>query len=229
MKARQSAVWGWLVSLGLACALVLLWPTLDLWVATRFYDPQGIFPAGQIPLVQGVYVWAPRVGWMFTAAALAVILIRWVKPERVSLGLWRQCVAWCLVAVLGNGLVVHELLKNQVGRPRPNQVQEMGGQVPFVPAMQLSVSCSRNCSFVSGHAALGFAVLSLGMWSAPAVRRRWWLLGLLTGSAIGFVRMVQGGHFLSDVLFSFLAIWGSSLAVRYVWLRCRLWQRQRRT
>jgi hypothetical protein len=41
---------------------------------------------------------------------------------------------------------------------------------------------------------------------------------------IGAVRIAQGGHFLSDVVFSFLAIWFVHLLIRSFWLRFRVWQ-----
>lgn len=227
MKARHrlSRMWG--ACFVLASGLFLWWPELDLWVATRFYDSTGLFPANQWVSVQAIYVWAPRLGWVLTAWTLVVLGLRWLRPENISLGLYRRCLAWILVAFLGNGLLVHEALKNQVGRPRPNQVQEMGGAVPFVPAFQVSQACARNCSFVSGHAALGFCALAFGMWAAPGGRRRWLVTGLVLGSAIGLGRIVQGGHFLSDIVFAFLAIWGSSLVIRAVWLRWRWWQLKR--
>ena len=219
MKLRHRSLWAWAVLFVLSCAMVLRWPLMDLWMATHFHAQGGVFPAGQLWVVQAIYVWAPPLGWVFTGGMLVVICWRWWRPEQIRVALWRQAVAWVLVAVVGIGLVVHEGLKNQVGRPRPNQVVDMGGAAPYVPAFQVSDACDRNCSFVSGHAALGFCLLALGMWSTPARRRRWMWIGLCVGSAIGAVRMVQGGHFFSDVLFSFLAMWASALLVREVWLR----------
>ena len=226
MKARHRSNWIWLACFVLACVIFWGWPELDVWVATRFYDQTG-FPANRWVSVQAVYVWAPRLGWLLTAWALLVLVMRWVRPERISRGLSRRCWAWILVAFLGNGLLVHEALKNQVGRPRPSQVQEMGGAVPFVPALQVSQSCARNCSFVSGHAALGFGFIAFGMWASGQGRRRWMLTGLLMGSTIGLVRIVQGGHFLSDIVFAFLAMWGSVIVIRQVWLQWRYWQLKR--
>lgn len=228
MKPRYRAPWVWALCMGLACAMVWVWPALDLWIALQFYAQNGLFPANQWWAVQAVYVWAPPLGWVLTCAMLAVLGWRWWRPGQIRVGLWRQAVAWLLVAVLGIGLVVHEALKDQVGRPRPNQVIDMGGSVPYVPALQLSTSCERNCSFVSGHASLGFCLLALGMWAAPSRRRRWLWVGLLAGSGVGGVRMVQGGHYFSDVLFAFLAIWGTALLVRELWLRVRWWQLRRR-
>lgn len=223
MKVRQRSWLCWGLSLSLASLTFLLWPELDLLIALQFHDPNHQFPANQLHLVQAVYVWAPPLGTLLTVLALLGLILRKWRMTLVPRGLWRKCLAWMLVVVIGVGLVVHEALKNQVGRPRPHQIQPMGGHAPFVPALQISTHCDRNCSFVSGHAAIGYALMVLGLWSTPSVRRRWWLAGFAAGSLIGLIRMLQGGHFLSDVLFSMLAIWGSSLMIRMVWLHWRLY------
>ncbi|MFM1817914.1 MAG: hypothetical protein RL364_774 [Pseudomonadota bacterium] len=224
MKLRQGSWWALGSTLVLLSAVFLSWPQLDLWVATALQSSDGTFAANRLFTAQAVYLWAPRIGWMLTLGVLVVLWLRWRRPGRIARGLWRRALAWLLVLLIGVGAVVHEGLKNQVGRPRPHQVQEMGGVSPFVPALQLSTHCDRNCSFVSGHAAIGFCLKAFGMWAAPARRRRWWMFGLLAGSGIGFVRMAQGGHFLSDVLFSFWAIWASSLLVRHIWLHWRAYR-----
>lgn len=221
MKLREKSWLSWWLSLLVACCLFLMWPEMDLWVALQFYQPGQNFPAKQLQLIQWVYLWAPRVGMVLTVAVLMVLILRRFRLVPVPRGVWRKSLAWLLVLILGIGIVVHEVLKNQVGKPRPNQIEQMGGTAPFVPALQLSKHCSKNCSFVSGHAAIGFALMAFGMWAAPGWRRRWWLVGLLAGSSIGFVRMAQGGHFMSDVLFSLLAVWGSCLLIRQFWLHFR--------
>ena len=129
-----------------------------------------------------------------------------------------------LVVVLGVGLFVHEALKNRMGHPRPEQVVQMGGAAPYVPVYTVSHWCQSNCSFVSGHAAIGFSVLGLGMWAPLRQRRRWWLAGMALGGGIGWVRIAQGGHFLSDIVFAGLAIWGSAILIRQGWLRWRVRQ-----
>lgn len=221
MTSRQQSWLGWTSSLLLACLTFGLWPELDLQAALQFYEPGRGFPANRWPLVQWVYIWAPILGTALTVLALMGILLRRACPSFVPRPYWRKMLAWVLIVFIGVGLVVHEGLKNQVGRPRPHQIQPMGGTASFVPALQVSHYCQRNCSFVSGHAAIGFALITFGMWSPRSTRRRWWIAGLLTGTAIGWVRVLQGGHFLSDVVFSFLAIWGTSLLIRGGWLYWR--------
>ena len=238
MKPRVRAWWAWAASLALASALFVLWPGLDLWLAMPFYAGGGEFPANQQPLVQAVYVWAPRLGQIaFGLGLLALVLDALMhrscsaqaRPRRwLSPGLRRRVLAWLLVVVLGVGLVVHEALKNRVGRPRPVQTELMGGSAPFVPVFTLSTHCDRNCSFVSGHAAIAFSLMAWGMWASVARRRRWWLAGLLAGLGVGLVRMAQGGHFFSDIVFAGLAVWGTSLLVHALWLRWRWHQQSQR-
>lgn len=229
MKPRVRAGWAWAVSLALASALFALWPGLDLWLALAFHAGGGEFPANQQPLVQAVYVWAPRLGQIaFGLGLLALVLDALLRrqPRWLSPGLRRRVLAWLLVVVLGVGLVVHEALKNQVGRPRPVHTELMGGSAPFVPVFTLSTHCARNCSFVSGHAAIAFSLMAWGMWASASRRRRWWLAGMLAGLGVGLVRMAQGGHFFSDIVFAGLAVWGTSLLVHALWLRWRWRQRQ---
>jgi membrane-associated phospholipid phosphatase len=130
--------------------------------------------------------------------------------------------------LLGVGVAVHVVLKDQWGRPRPEQVQAFGGDKVFQPWWQPSGECARNCAFVSGHAATGYALMGLGLLAAPARRRRWLAAGWAAGGAIGLVRMVQGGHFASDVLGAGLVTWGVGLALRrwVLWRRLRRWQRR---
>ena len=112
-----------------------------------------------------------------------------------------------LCGVLGPGLVIEVWFKNTVGRPRPVQVVEFGGDQPFHGVFQPGSNPEKHRSFVSSHAAAGFWLLSLGLTAGPVWRRRWLVIGLVTGSLIGLGRMMQGGHFLSDIIFSFYAVW----------------------
>jgi lipid A 4'-phosphatase len=62
--------------------------------------------------------------------------------------------------------------------------------------------CDANCSFVSGHVACGVFLISLGL----VHRRRqrvWAAVGTLAGLTIGFARMADVAHWLSDVLWAF--------------------------
>ena len=221
-RQREAMVWG--ACLVLASVVFLAWPGLDLATSLAYYSPESGFAAARWPWVDWVYHGAPRLGQALFVVGLLAGLGRWLWPARVPRWFWRRMAAWLLVVVLGVGLLVHEALKNRVGRPRPEQVVQMGGNAPYVPVYAVSGWCERNCSFVSGHAAIGFSVVGLGMWAPRRQRRRWWLAGMLLGAGIGWVRIAQGGHFLSDIVFSGLVVWGSAILIRWGWLHWRVRQ-----
>ena len=194
-------------------------PTLDLAASESFYT-QGVgFVHARDAVVLASYDWTPLVGRLILAALimmallspLAACLLRRQGREKLAqqcLGPWRRlAVVAVLCGVIGPGLVVEVGLKDSVGRPRPVQVAEFGGDQLFHGAFQPGPDPDQHRSFVSSHAAAGFWLLSLGLTCGPVWRRRWLLIGLVTGGLIGLGRMMQGGHFLSDIIFSFYAVW----------------------
>jgi lipid A 4'-phosphatase len=223
MKARHRE--GWIGGMGLALSVLLfmLWPTLDLQISLAFFDmPSATFSANNIPWVHAVYVATPWVGQAaFVLFCLGLLYLK-IRPQAQRLGLQRRLLAWVLMAIVGLGVVVDWGLKNNVGRPRPEQLQLFGADKPFVPAFQWSTHCDVNCSFVSGHAASGFSLMAWGMWAGWQRRQKFLLMGMVAGAAIGAVRVAQGGHFVSDVVFSGWAVWLTYLLIRYIWLVLRL-------
>jgi membrane-associated phospholipid phosphatase len=99
------------------------------------------------------------------------------------------------------------VLKDHWGRARPSQVTEFGGTKTFTPAPLPADQCERNCSFPAGHPAMGFYLLSMAFLVRDQRRRRWAEAAAIgAGAAIGVVRLAQGGHFLSDVVFAGLLV-----------------------
>jgi len=209
----------WLAATLAALALFRLWPGLDLATSAAVFDADGPshFPLGQATLVQWTYLGVPWLGRLALLACL-VLAFRSATPPR-----WRRRAQVLLLAlVLGLWGVVNVGLKDHWGRPRPTDVSAFGGPHPFQPAGAVSPYCDKNCSFVSGHAATGFLLMALGLLGTPATRRRWWRIGLAAGLVIGAGRVLQGGHFLSDVVFAGLAMQGVCLLIRAGWVRWRL-------
>ena len=62
--------------------------------------------------------------------------------------------------------------------------------------------CDANCSFVSGHVACGVFLAALGLVHRRR-QRQWATAGVLSGLVIGFARMADHAHWLSDVLWAF--------------------------
>ena len=222
LKARHRRLWpAWLLLL--ACVLLfLVWPELDLIVTRYFFDPLNQeFPANALPWVKWVYDDTPVINQWLGLLMLSAVLLQWIRPGWPGLRARRSMCAWLLVVCIGLGFTVDWVLKDHFGRPHPYQTHVFTGDQDFVPAFHYRPLCEVNCSFVSGHAAGGFVWMAWGRWGWRRRRQAWLLAGVAAGSFIGAARVMQGGHFLSDVVFSGWVIWLSMQAIRAVWLRLR--------
>ena len=118
-----------------------------------------------------------------------------------------------LTLVLGSGLVVHGL-KEVWGRPRPVQIVDFGGEYNYRPFYMPNFCHGEDAKFRGfpcGHASTGFFFLSF-IYLGRRYRKRllWWMGWILTcfmGVVLSVTRVVQGKHFFSDVVMSFLLMW----------------------
>jgi len=177
-------------------AIFLIWPSIDLTVASNYYD-NGRFIYADNGFVRFIYLVFAKIHIVYLLLFIVAISIcsrkRWFA--------WRKRWIFLLLCLLiGPGILVNLVLKdNSVGRPRPQHITQFGGADQFTPVFHYSGACDKNCSFVSGHAAIGFYLMAVA-WVRQ--RRIWIAYGVILGSLVGFVRILQGGHFLSDVIFA---------------------------
>lgn len=214
----------------LALAVFAKLPAVDLWVSQHYWRPEISFFAAQTPWVQFCYTYTPRIGHsLLGVSLLLLILAPWLAKMLAQRGgqraatwahmvgfTWRRTALSCLlVGVISSGLLVELTFKGLMGRPRPVQTIEFGGTQPFQGIFEVGSDPKRHKSFTSGHAAAGFSLMALGLVASPAWRRRWFFAGLFAGSVVGLGRIMQGGHYLSDVIFSFYLVWLTCELVAY--------------
>lgn len=208
----------------LAFALLFLaFPRLDLIANGAFHSPeQGFLLTGNV-LFDTLRAYLG----VLVIAMLALPLLVWGLSRRgrgEAAEKWRgrrpAALFLALAMLLGPGLMVNLVFKDQWGRARPSQVEEFGGTAHFTPAWVISDQCRKNCSFVCGDASVGFVLLAVAFVSR---RPRLWLsIGIAAGAVLGLMRMGQGGHFLSDVIFSFYVVYFTVWALyRYMTRRGR--------
>lgn len=134
-----------------------------------------------------------------------------------------------LFLLLGPGLVVNVALKDHWGRPRPHQVEAFNGNFEYIPVWGISPYSQHNSSFPSGHAAVAFYMIApwfVLVEKRPRLARLFLVLGFGWGLIMGMVRVIQGGHFPSDVLwsagfvyFSGILLWqGFQVAKQIAWI-----------
>jgi lipid A 4'-phosphatase len=196
----------------LVASLALFWfaPGVDLFVSGMFYDQHGFTLAAWPPL----QAFTKSIGWITWAILLiAAVGALWLWWRRRPLWQLDRNVLIFLVAALaiGPGILVNTVLKDHWGRARPYQIEAFGGERKFTAAPLLVDQCARNCSFVSGHAALGFSLVCFAF-LLPAGRPRDIVLGavLAFGALVGLARIAAGHHFLSDVVDAGLVVVGAA-------------------
>jgi len=176
--------------------LFLLWPELDLIVAANYFNGTS-FTYADNSFVRFVYLVFAKIHFFYLLLFIGSIAYCAKKGWASAKKNW---VYLLITLLLGPGILVNIVLKdNSVGRPRPQHITEFGGNMVYAPVFHYSGECKKNCSFVSGHAAIGFYLLAVA-WVRQ--RRVWFAYGIILGGLVGFVRIIQGGHFLSDVLFA---------------------------
>jgi len=188
--------------------LLVAVPQIDLAVSRLFFDDsQGFYLKNQ-PLVRFIYDLVPWFSRIIIAGLVLFLLAAWTTWRQRAFFLRQRRVALylLLVAVVGPLLLVNGVFKDHWGRARPAQVVEFGGTKQFTRAALPTNQCEKNCSFVSGHASAGFYLLALAF-VLPRRRALWLALGTSLGLGIGLVRIMQGGHFFSDVIFCGIVVY----------------------
>lgn len=208
-----------LAACGLLAGLFVAFPQLDLWASGLFYrDGAWLLDRDSIWLALP-YRGLPRLG-QGLLLGLSIALLLSIGQRFARLRARRVTLGFLLAgALLGPVLLVDATLKEHSGRSRPINVEQFGGTRQFTPAFVPADQCAQNCSFVSGHVATASFIMAFGWLGAPASRRRWLLASLAFGGFFALVRMLPGGHFLSDTLFAWFATYFSLWLTEWLFRR----------
>ncbi len=205
----------WFLLCFVACGVFFkAFPQIDIFISNLFYDEVKGFYLNDTPAAMTVYN-AVNYITIVIITIYAVILIADIIFKKTFFNIKKKAIIFLLITlILGPGIIVNAILKENVGRPRPEAVIEFGGTDTFVAPFTFSNACESNCSFVSGHAALGFYFMSIGFLFTGLLRKKLISMGFLIGVIVAFTRIVQGRHFFTDTLFSFFFVF-VSIALTY--------------
>lgn len=201
---------------GLAVTELFRLGSVDLAVSGLFYEPGGpnngwlyaklspwvyLYDYGAIPALVmgggsfGLYLCAVR-GWIAKTYRKPMLLM-------------------ALTVLLGPGLLVNGILKPGWGRPRPVDVIHFNGSQPYRDVTDPG-GPGTGKSFTCGHCSMGFALAAgVGLLPLhPGVATFSLVVGIGYGLLMSMARIVQGGHFLSDALWSGVVVF-SLIVVLY--------------
>ncbi len=135
---------------------------------------------------------------------LALVLSFVIKPLRRFRTRNNLFILLCLLLVPA----VVGLSKKETHVHCPYQLQEFGGDVPYVTLFEKNKVDYPGRCFPAGHASGGFALLLFVMIAATRRQQMAALAGAMAlGWAMGGYQMVNGRHFLSHTLTTILVAW----------------------
>jgi len=182
--------------------IFISFPSIDIQISGMFFN-NGFYLKGSW-WEQFLY---NSVKPFLTASILSVIglwLINKYMNKNIFLINGKKTLFIILVLVIGSGLIVNAIFKDNFGRPRPRDIIEFNGIKEFQPAFSISNECDKNCSFSSGHGSAAFFTLALALLFKH--RKRALLLAFVYGSLVSLARISAGGHFFSDNVVSFFVM-----------------------
>ncbi len=227
------------LTIGLSLILVgtfTTFPFLDIKFSSLFYDSIQGFVYKKFVFVRFLYLSVPLLTKLLSGCFGIYLLWQLVKRKSYHAVLTSKISYLLVAAILGPGLIVNSVLKENIGRARPLHIAEFNGGLEFSPALFPSNQCSHNCSFPSGHAAMAFYFTALAYAyvlrnnekQESAVEENGtkdfsiiYSAGFLFGWLVGFIRIIMGGHFLSDVAASCVIILLTNHVLYLAWQKMK--------
>lgn len=189
---------------------------LDLTIEHFFYVPGAGWVYNDLAVCSLLYRYGTVPAFVLFCSSIVVLAVSfWNKnasPYRI------KALFFVLLMVLGPGLVVNVVFKDYWGRPRPRQVEDLGGKERPLKVL-VKGEAGKGKSFPSGHASMGFYLFApyfVFRRSSRKLAGAFLLTGLSCGLLMGVVRMAQGGHFASDVVWAGGFVYLCGLALYYL-------------
>lgn len=154
-------------------------------------------------------------GWIVAIGALLLLIFSFITQRYKE---WRRPALFLVLTLaIASGVIVHALLKDHWGRPRPKQTIEFGGIQQFRPYYSPNFfhQPEPSKSFPCGHCSMGFYFFALYVLGKRLNNKRMAYIGLFIAISLGVLlsigRMMQGGHYFSDTVLAALILWLTAL------------------
>lgn len=136
-----------------------------------------------MPILRNKYTWIP----------LYIFCLGWV-----FFNLQLRQVGWTLLfialSIFASDTISSKLIKNQVQRPRPCQVEGMN------PPVIERIPCGSGYSFTSSHATNHFCIATFLITVFGSIMKRWKYLWWLWALSISLAQVYVGVHYPTDIL-----------------------------
>lgn len=187
----------------IAATLLCVLTNTDIRAAGYFYRPGAGFPIGKLQPWWFLYRFGVYPAFVMGGGALLLFLAGYFRPSLARFR--REALFLALLLIIGPGILTNAVFKDHWGRPRPRDVDLFGGSMAFYQPWQPGPA-PKNASFPAGHPTAAFYLSAPYFILRKKKHRRQALLwlwgGILYGCIMGMARVIQGGHFVTDVIWS---------------------------
>lgn len=203
-----------LILLTVVAVYLYMSPYLDITLAKLSFDPvTHSFYGEHSRLCHIIYLSVPYIVIMLLILPLTYFIYSIYIVRTRLIQAQRFFVIVTLSLILGPGLIINVTLKDHWGRARPTQV--LKDKQSYTPIWHHDFTKTKDNSFPSGHGSVGFflgvPILALGY------RRSAIITSIIGGAIVGGVRMLQGGHYFSDVVFAGIIVWLCTCWIIYIY------------
>lgn len=179
------------------------YPNIDIYISQLFFnqlDKKFIYGTGAFHYLSVFLFHFARVASCILIFLLFREIYIFFKTKSPRMLIIKRILYLIMVFEIGWFIIAHHVTKYIFHRPRPVHVIEFGGDSLFTKALEIG-QCISQCSFVSGHAALGFSFYAfIFIMKSDKNKKRMFFLATLLGLSFGMVRVFMGMHFLSDIV-----------------------------
>ena len=163
------------------------------------FFPANQWELGKLPFFKWLYDWGPLPSLLLGLTSMIWATVVLLKEKSFS-----KCTPYAfpfLTLVIGPGLIVNSIFKEHWGRARPRQIDLYGGTLAYTDFYKPNLETNGK-SFPSGHASVGFHLCCLAFIRKNPFTPACFTFGIIWGLLIGLARILQGGHFITDVIAS---------------------------
>lgn len=184
--------------------MLYFFPELDLAISALIFDETSKFYLSNEPILKIIYKSVNVLAITMALGVIGAYVYQLYTKKSIKYFDKKALVYIFMVFAFGSGVIVNLGLKQNFGRARPAEIVQFGGEKKFTPAAVVNWEYGKECdSFSCGHCsfALGFIAFFF------LFRKRWILITAVSyGLIVSLGRILQGGHFFSDFIFSWIVM-----------------------
>jgi len=184
--------------------MLYFFPELDLAISALVFDETSKFYLSNEPILKIIYKSVNVFAITMALGVIGAYVYQLYTKKSIKYFDKKALVYIFMVFAFGSGVIVNLGLKQNFGRARPAEIVQFGGEKKFTPAAVVNWEYGKECdSFSCGHCsfALGFIAFFF------LFRKRWILITAVSyGLIVSLGRILQGGHFFSDFIFSWIVM-----------------------